>query len=996
VACLAWITIIVWGMILYVAGQVVSIIMDDFFRKCHLQFMTRDSSSLIFWGSLGCVWLVITSQLGLMWWTERISDVDDLDEADAMWWAYISILTVYVPFRVSHAFEHNAFIHLIIRTFVLVSGLGDYYLNPELIFFEDLFFWAFIFLIGFTCLSTFLNQMSELCRGVFPDSGEALKERLRNTNLVGLRAVLYKEKNEEALQSIGELVDKMDDDNVDQLLLRLTRIRQKKELLIHLLYQTQEELDYFKNRGEKYEEPPLPRVAEEENMLSEVLEKTVRERARLERYRDRVVQGDTELAVVTREGSSVEEKGIGLNKKKNLPFLLASLFTFFVLSSIPVARASPSSGFPGTIPAYPTQIGNPRSNNTVYSFSSSTSNSHNSSDDNGEGELEDADDESSSDWDDTLTAIGNDNQEAPPPALTHQTEVTQAHIEATERQEFKRQMNGWGDGTRSHSAGPTKPSDVHSPRGPSNKPLKTLEKLQQLLDKTDYMTTSSSAISSFQDESGSDSDYSGPSISRSSSIASFSALDPLWTSKDRSKYKKQQYFQEQQQRLQQQAQQQFSDVDDISDTDDGLGFTLPNLPVYLSDDEGDSVHSGPSTMSPFSQQQWSPQTKYPPLTSQRQQQAAASLAHQQFLQQQRDLYLAQQQYQHHLDAMQQQYSRYQQHYLPNEPMQETFRYPTSQYVYVPIHPPHYFVPPEQPPSPRSIDPVSQGTRNPNHISRPFPPASRSTTLSNQPHRESHKFRPAFPQEGPLTSSNIAGFDSLSSAVLNYPAQTSEPLQALQPTLMLCIWKALISVQRIAICAGLIALMCYAAVSPRSLHFVEYNQRFYENVKRAALVVLPSLCLYGWGVVDWSGGRGKLPSGEDVLASPTTREEHQGSNPIHILIRAMFHSFTVGYLTIFVLEIVLTTLLRLAVFAWWEPNLFASPSPPVTLVGAEKVALDMFPPPWLILPWVLRERKLRVKRITLLVADFLTSCVSSPIVEEVAKLMLLQRSVPLSK
>ena len=72
---------------------------------------------------------------------------------------------------------------------------------------------------------------------------------------MGLRAVHYKEKNEKALQSIGELMDKMDDDSVGQLMLRLTRIRQKKELLIHLLHQTQDELDYFQCRGEKYEDP---------------------------------------------------------------------------------------------------------------------------------------------------------------------------------------------------------------------------------------------------------------------------------------------------------------------------------------------------------------------------------------------------------------------------------------------------------------------------------------------------------------------------------------------------------------------------------------------------------------------------------------------------------------------------------------------------------------------------------------------------------------------
>jgi hypothetical protein len=193
------------------------------------------------------------------------------------------------------------------------------------------------------------------------------------------------------------------------------------------------------------------------------------------------------------------------------------------------------------------------------------------------------------------------------------------------------------------------------------------------------------------------------------------------------------------------------------------------------------------------------------------------------------------------------------------------------------------------------------------------------------------------------------------------------------------------------CVGLIALVCYAAVSPRSLHYVEYNQRFYENVQRATLVVLPSICLYGWTVVDWTGGRGKTPNDENHDVAAAIRQERRpDSNPIHILIRAMCQSFTVGYLMIFIVEIALTTLLRLAVFAWCEPSLFGAYS------KAENVLPDLPPPAWLVLPWVLRERKLRVKRITLLVADFLTSCVASPIVEEAAKLQLLQRSVPLSK
>merc|ERR1711865_524790 len=54
------------------------------------------------------------------------------------------------------------------------------------------------------------------------------------------------------------------------------------------------------------------------------------------------------------------------------------------------------------------------------------------------------------------------------------------------------------------------------------------------------------------------------------------------------------------------------------------------------------------------------------------------------------------------------------------------------------------------------------------------------------------------------------------------------------------------------------------------------------------------------------------------------------------------------------------------------------------------------PSLFILPWVLREYKYRPKRITLLVADIVTSCIACPIIEEFTKLRLLQWTIPLSK
>lgn len=81
----------------------------------------------------------------------------------------------------------------------------------------------------------------------------------------------------------------------------------------------------------------------------------------------------------------------------------------------------------------------------------------------------------------------------------------------------------------------------------------------------------------------------------------------------------------------------------------------------------------------------------------------------------------------------------------------------------------------------------------------------------------------------------------------------------------------------------------------------------------------------------------------------------------------------GYILAFVSEIIVTTLLRLGVFLLWEPAIF-SLTPEV---------------PTIILPWVLREKQYRPKRITLFACDFGASCIASPIIEEYLKLKIVQ-------
>ncbi len=93
------------------------------------------------------------------------------------------------------------------------------------------------------------------------------------------------------------------------------------------------------------------------------------------------------------------------------------------------------------------------------------------------------------------------------------------------------------------------------------------------------------------------------------------------------------------------------------------------------------------------------------------------------------------------------------------------------------------------------------------------------------------------------------------------------------------------------------------------------------------------------------------------------------------ISTFYASATLGTFFALMLEIGLTTLIRLAVFCIWEPSIF-SLTPDVPLI---------------VLPWTLRDHKYRPKRITLFAADFTTTCIAAPCIEEYVKLKVMQLS-----
>ena len=101
---------------------------------------------------------------------------------------------------------------------------------------------------------------------------------------------------------------------------------------------------------------------------------------------------------------------------------------------------------------------------------------------------------------------------------------------------------------------------------------------------------------------------------------------------------------------------------------------------------------------------------------------------------------------------------------------------------------------------------------------------------------------------------------------------------------------------------------------------------------------------------------------------------------NVQVSTFYTACTVGYFISFLLEIIFTTIIRLGVFLLWEPSIFSlTPSIPV-----------------IVLPWTLREHKYRPKRLTLFVADLVTTCAAAPIIEEYMKLKVVQLSARLPK
>jgi hypothetical protein len=171
VSSLGFISVLAFAGIVSTAGSILNVIFEDTAAQCRLSFLTRRPFGCFWWAGISAAWTFFISYQSFVWWQTRL-DEDYATRWESVWFAYISTTTI---------------------------GLGDFFLQPEVMFVEDLFRFSLLFLTGFVFLATFLGEIGKILADLLPNTPEKLRRRLQRTN------ILNREPNEEESIVSGEI-----------------------------------------------------------------------------------------------------------------------------------------------------------------------------------------------------------------------------------------------------------------------------------------------------------------------------------------------------------------------------------------------------------------------------------------------------------------------------------------------------------------------------------------------------------------------------------------------------------------------------------------------------------------------------------------------------------------------------------------------------------------------------------------------------------------------
>lgn len=137
------------------AGYIMTSIFDDMMKKGHIGCLGKPILATVFWGALYYIWLLLIAGYTQDWKNTRLGD-NEFDFGEGYWFAFISTTTV---------------------------GLGDIYLDPEVIVSQDLLVFSLLFLIGFVFLASFLGSLGSFLRGLEHVGGSSFQRNLEKTTI---------------------------------------------------------------------------------------------------------------------------------------------------------------------------------------------------------------------------------------------------------------------------------------------------------------------------------------------------------------------------------------------------------------------------------------------------------------------------------------------------------------------------------------------------------------------------------------------------------------------------------------------------------------------------------------------------------------------------------------------------------------------------------------------------------------------------------------------
>lgn len=140
---LGFVSILLFGAVLWMAGHIVAVIVDDGLRKW--PWWTTPWAGCLLWGSIYYAWSLLIAATIQAWKIKYLRV--DFSFAEGYWFAFISTTTV---------------------------GFGDVYLEPEVIVGGDLLVFPLLLLFGFVYLSAFLGKLADWHKALVGENKDSI------------------------------------------------------------------------------------------------------------------------------------------------------------------------------------------------------------------------------------------------------------------------------------------------------------------------------------------------------------------------------------------------------------------------------------------------------------------------------------------------------------------------------------------------------------------------------------------------------------------------------------------------------------------------------------------------------------------------------------------------------------------------------------------------------------------------------------------------------